>query len=780
MNDISNDIVHLTIDDIPVQVAKGTTVYTAIKKLGIDVPVFCYHDRMPPFGACRVCMVEVENMAKPQTSCTLQATEGMVVKTQAKKAVLAREEILEFLLINHPLDCPICDRGGECPLQDQTVQFGPGKSRFFEEKRHFEKAYSLGPVLTLDRERCITCARCTRFGEIISGDHALEFIDRGHKTEVGTADGGPAQSKFIGNTIMICPVGALTSSVYRFRARPWDNDVTPTTCTLCPVGCSMTLDARDGEIMRTRSLENGDVNDIWLCDKGWFGYEFSSNQERLTQPMLRRHGELVAVSWEEALSHVCAKLSQAKPSGKIAGVGGNTLTIEENYLFQRLFRGLLGSNNVDHRVGQPLFSLADEAIAPGMQCSIAEVSELSDIVVFGLDITEEFPVIWLKIKAAIDKGAKVHFFGHFSPEVSRYIHSCTLHKPGHELATLTEHKERLISLLKESPRPAVFIGSGYLSTIHRKELLAELLSWQHLVPSLSLNLMEGSNNSMGARFAGMHPECGPNGAKLEHPGQNIHEVMHEMATTGWDLLYVAGADIASKVPSEKWQEARKKLGCLIVQDLFLTKTAQDADIVLPTLSYVEKGGSFLSIESRVQKLKPGKAPLKRVYSDSYIFAKIAQKFGFALQIDEPFLNLLAPGRLPITRPESLCKTSITPPAQSDVLTASFSHQLFDHGVRMKHNEHLLGLAKEPLIRLHPNQCHKMGLKDGQKVVVRMKGSEFSKGDSKVCSGEVSGTLSEDTTIAEGSVILPYGFEGCNVHELSLELLNGQEVSLLPL
>ncbi len=226
------------------------------------------------------------------------------------------------MLINHPLDCPICDRGGECPLQDQTLKFGPGKSRFFEEKRHFKKPLPLGPVLMLDRERCIVCARCTRFGDLIAGDHALEFIERGFKTEVGTPDGGPAESKFIGNTIMICPVGALTSEVYRFRARPWDNDQTKSTCTLCPVGCSMIFDSRDGEIMRTRSCENQDVNDIWLCDKGWFGYEFTSHPDRLQTPLIKHRDSFQTASWDEALSIIAEKIKPANRKESSQRLGG--------------------------------------------------------------------------------------------------------------------------------------------------------------------------------------------------------------------------------------------------------------------------------------------------------------------------------------------------------------------------------------------------------------------------------------------------------------------------
>jgi NADH-quinone oxidoreductase subunit G len=370
-------LVHLTIDGKEVNVPKGTTVYQACKQLGIEIPIFCYLDRLPPFGACRVCLVEVEKMAKPQTSCTLEVKEGMVVKTQSQMAEQGRKEIIEFLLINHPLDCPICDRGGECPLQENTLRYGPGISRFFEDKRRFKKPLALGPVLMLDRERCIVCARCTRFGDLMAGDHALEFIERGYKTEVGTPDGGPAESKFIGNTIMICPVGALTSQVYRFRARPWDNDSTNSTCTLCPVGCRMILDSRDGQIMRTRSLENRDVNDIWLCDKGWFGYEFTYHPDRLRQPLIRRHDQLEPASWEEAFSLVASKIQAAKPQGKIAAFGGNPLTFEENYLFQKLMREGAGTSHLDHRIGMPIFSLEEEGLAPGMEMAIGECEDLS-------------------------------------------------------------------------------------------------------------------------------------------------------------------------------------------------------------------------------------------------------------------------------------------------------------------------------------------------------------------------------------------------------------------
>jgi NADH-quinone oxidoreductase subunit G len=757
------DLITFTIDNKTVTVPKGTTVYTAAKELGIELPIFCYHDRMPPFGACRACLVEVDKMAKPQTSCSLVATNDMIVRTQADPAVKARQEILEFLLINHPLDCPVCDKGGECPLQDQALEFGPGKSRFFEDKRHFEKPLYLGPVLTLDRERCVTCARCTRFGDIIAGDHALELIDRGYKSEVGTADGKAPRSKFIGNTIMICPVGALTSSVYRFRARPWDNTATDSTCTLCPVGCSMTLDSRDGEIMRTRSQENRDVNDIWMCDKGWFGYEFSSSDKRLTTPLIRKSGKLEAASWEEALSYVAQKMIESKKS---AAFGGNNLTIEENYLLQKLMRDLLHSNNVDHRIGSPNISLDDEGFAPGMELSIGQCETLERIVLLGIDITEEFPVIWLRIKQAINNGAKVLFLGHFAPECARYFEKTILHTPGQELEMLQNHSSNIRTFCEQSSKSAIFVGRQYLHSANPKALLSELSSYRKSVPHITINVMNAEGNSMGARFAGMHPELKPFGKKADKKGLSAIEVLQTASRTGWDFLYVVGSDPKAKFPSALWEEARSKLGCLVVQDLFLTDTAAAADVVLPTVSYLEKGGSFLNIENRVQKLKPGKAIPKGVYSDSYIFAKLAQRLKTPLAIEEAFLDALKPERLPLVHPELVQALQDTTKIAPDGLYASFTPSLFDHGVRMLHNEHLVQLAKTPCIRLHPSDAQKRAICDNDTVTVHIN------------SKSISAKVQLDKLVANQTVVLPLGFaDTLFVHELGPELTNGLAVYL---
>lgn len=768
MDKETQTLVNFTIDGHTVSVPKGTTVYTASKQLGIDIPIFCYQDRMPPFGACRVCLVEVEKMPKLQTSCTLQATEGMVVKTQTQIALEGRTSILEFLLINHPLDCPICDRGGECPLQDQALKHGPGESRFYEEKRHFTKAYPLGPVLMLDRERCIVCARCTRFGDLIAGDHALEFIDRGYKTEVGTPDGGPAQSKFIGNTIMICPVGALTSQVYRFRARPWDNEPTPSTCTLCPVGCSLILDSRDGEIVRTRSNENRDLNDIWLCDKGWFGYEFVTSPERLKQPLMRRDGNLEPASWSEALNLIVAKFKAARPQGKLAAFGGNPLTVEENYLFQKLMREGANANNVDHRIGMPILSLQEEGAWSGMEMTIGDTEKLSYAFLLGLDLTEEFPVIWLRLKQAIDKGANIIYLGHYAPEISKHLSKTIVHNPHQDLDMVRQHLKEISTLAKDGSKGAIFIGSQYLNSPYRKAILSELFHLQASTPNLQINIMEGRGNSMGARFAGMRPDLGPLGEELKTPGLNAIQVLESASRTGWDYLHVAGANPAKKFPSKLWNEARTKLGFLVVQDLFLTETAKQADVVLPTLSFVEKEGSFINIEGRVQQLNPGKDLPNSIYSDAEIFKQIAYKLNIILPIDKQFSDYLKSRNCQLMHPKKSELSKTAPQASlsnNNSLYASFAPALFDHGVRLNHGQQIRQLAKKPTARLHPKEGAKLGLNNGDRVHVHANNHK------------IPATLEFDEGVALNTLVLPLGFDEIPVHDLDVHLQNGLIVEI---
>jgi len=761
MTDEKKDVVTLIIDGQQITVPKGTTVYNAAMEIRAKIPIFCYQDRMPPFGACRVCLVEVEKMNKLQTSCTLEATEGMVVRTQSDNAVAGRKDILEFLLINHPLDCPICDKGGECPLQDNTFDYGPGISRFFEEKRKFKKPLPLGPVLMLDRERCIACARCTRFGEHVAGDSALVLLERGYRTEVGTANGGNVESKFIGNTIMICPVGALTSQAYRFRARPWDNDTVSSTCTLCPVGCSLRLDCRDGEIMRTRSCEQKDVNDIWLCDKGWFGYEFAEHENRLQTPLIKKNGELKEASWEEALNVIAKRLDLARQNGRIAGLGGSSLTTEENFLFQKFMRDCLSADSIDYRLGQSIIPSNANGMDSGMDISIGECEKLTNFLLLGIDITEEFPVIWLRLKQAMNNGAKGTFFGHFTPEIAPLLENAVIHKPGKELDTLKAHIKDIEESLRGSKRSAIFLGRQYLSMENRAQILEFIKALKEKNPNLSINLLEGSENSMGAHFAGMLPDIGPGGTPLNVGGDDAIEILEKE----WDVLYIAGNNPASKLPN-RFKETRKNVGFIVVQDLFRTPTAELADVVLPVRSFIEKEGSFINIARKIQKLKPANIRLQNIYSDGEIFVLLAEKLGASLKLDPGFSEELKQPYLSISQNKKSAISHLVEPLKDSSLAATFAISLFDKGQRMMHNKGLLQLVKEPRVRLNNSEAAKRGLKNHQKAYVTANNTT------------IETTVLIDNGVADGTLVLPLGFDEAPFSELNPRLFNGFAVDIV--
>ena len=353
------ELITLTVDDQEVSVPPGTNLVETAKELGTEVPVFCYHSRLPVVGACRMCLVAVELPPRPgtppdapapppqiMTGCTTTVMPGMKVWTDTEAVLKYREGIVEFLLINHPLDCPVCDAGGECPLQDNSHDWGPKESRFVEQKRLLRKVHDLSPLVVLDQERCIVCYRCTRFMDDVAGEHELDFFDRGYNSVLGTLDDRPLQSKFHGNIIDLCPCGALTSDTYRFRARPGDLQTTRSVCAQCPVGCNLKLDTRRNEMVRVRAQENTDINDIWLCNKGEFTFEFVSTDQRLRSPLVKRDGALAAVEWDEALTEVATKIKSIRDehgAAAIGVIGGRNIPNEDAFALREFARSVIGT-----------------------------------------------------------------------------------------------------------------------------------------------------------------------------------------------------------------------------------------------------------------------------------------------------------------------------------------------------------------------------------------------------------------------------------------------------
>src|SRR2546421_4020109 len=397
------DSVTLTIDGQQVTAAKGKTVLQAAIEHGISVPYYCYHPGIGIDGSCRVCVVKIEKMPKLQTSCSTVCGEGMVVHTRTPDVVEARAGVFEFLLINHPLDCPVCDKGGECPLQDVSYGWGPGVSRFVEPKRHFRKPLELSPLIAIDRERCILCYRCVRFSQEISEDHQLVLEERGANSFVGTFHGHPYVAPFSGNIVELCPVGALTSRAYRFRARPWDIEGSGSVCTLCPAQCNVEFTVRDERVLRVLARDHEGVDDGWLCDKGRFAYQSIHVDERITEPLVREGGVLRPAGWERAMATAAAALSKAK--GRTAALAGGETTNEEGLLLARLLREGLDSPDVDSRAGGVLPVELDRALArPELQATVPDLEWAKAVLVLDCEPVDDAPVLDLRLR----KGARRH------------------------------------------------------------------------------------------------------------------------------------------------------------------------------------------------------------------------------------------------------------------------------------------------------------------------------------------------------------------------------------
>jgi NADH-quinone oxidoreductase subunit G len=476
------ELVNLTIDDQAISVPKGTLVWAAARTLGIEIPIYCYHPKMDPLGACRMCFVEVVGQRKPFTACTTVVTEGMAIRTDTPMVKKSRAGTLEFLLINHPLDCPICDKGGECDLQDFTLRHGPGGSRFDLRKRHFPKPIPVSENILLDRERCIACQRCVRFCQDVAMENGLVMKERGFKTEVGVEEEAPFDSIFSGNVVEMCPVGALTAKSYRFVARPWELRRTASVCGNCSVGCNVRVDVRVNKALRQYSRANDEIDDGWLCDRGRWGLEQVNSQERLTTPLIRRNGTLEPATWTEALGLVAQALREIlRASGPqaVGGVGSTHTTNEESYLFQKLLRSL-GTNNIDHfhghfpsqtrdfnaedaeRTQRPQRSerkmqgessqthrepasaslssaasasaSAASALKSGLPFvwtgSIAGLDQASHILLLGTDTYHRQPIIDLRIRKAIRNGARAHVVTSEPTRLDRLTTSVIRYAPG--------------------------------------------------------------------------------------------------------------------------------------------------------------------------------------------------------------------------------------------------------------------------------------------------------------------------------------------------------------
>ena len=675
------DLVKVTIDGREVLVPKGTLLTDAAKQAGVDIPVFCYHEKMHPVGACRMCLVEIEKVPRLQTACTTPVTDGMVVKTDTPAVAKARKGVLEFLLTNHPLDCPVCDKGGECPLQDTTFKYGSDRSRFGEDKRHFEKPIRLSPLIVLDRERCIMCTRCVRFQREVAGDETLTLIDRGSRSFVGVMPGRVFDSPFSGNTIELCPVGALTSARFRFKARSWELKKTPSLCAQCSVGCNIKVESRNDVVLRLTSRENPGVDDGWLCDRGRFTYQFLNDPGRLVTPLVRQGGKLVPVDWKEALEAVVRRLRQIKLAsggGALGGMISASSTNEELYLFQKLFRAILGSNNLDS--GLHGGYTVPETAVDAASGTIAGLESAQLILLVGVDPIEQQPVLDLRIKKAVRrKGAGLVSIGSKETDLAK-LSNRFLRVPGgaepavingilrmiladnlvgeaaedrlgdrydevaRTVAPYTEEKVREIAgvppeelramarLLASNtkvailfPRPLPGAPAGLQEACGRLAIVIGCL----LEQGGGLYPLGAESNSQGVIDMGVLPKRLPGQQPVSEESLDRLEKLWgvrppaETGLTGLQMvgaagdgrlkgLFLVGLDPVGGEGGERVKAALSGLDLLVVQDIFMTPTAEMAHVVLPAAAFAEIDGSFTNLERRVQRLEaavsaPGEA-----------------------------------------------------------------------------------------------------------------------------------------------------------------------------
>jgi NADH-quinone oxidoreductase subunit G len=640
----------LTIDGREVQAPENTMLVDAAKHGDVEIPVFCYEPKLGnPVGACRMCLVEIEGIGKLQTGCSTPVKDGMVVHTQTDRVKTAQQAVVEFLLINHPLDCPVCDKGGECPLQDITFGWGPGISRFVEPKRHFVKPLELSPTIAIDRERCILCYRCVRFSQEISEDHQLVLLERGAHSYVSTFDGHPYVAPFAGNIVELCPVGALTSRPYRFRARPWDVEDAGSVCTLCPSQCNVTLTVRDERVLRVLARQNDEVDDGWLCDRGRFAFPGAHSPkgrvggpERITEPLLRDGGELRPVSWERALEEAAAGLGRA--GERTGALVGGEATSEEGFLLARLMREGLGSPHLDsRRAGTLALELHQALNDPALAARVSDLEFAHAVLVLATDPIEDAPILDLRLR----KGVRRHAMKLIQATAPDLLEG--------------ERTGELASQLRDAGEEIVVLyGERLTDCPNGQDAARALLS---LAEALSLADIDGAGlleipagtNGRGLREAGVLPnagpglreppetlyDAGPSGAPDDGPhggpldARGIGQALAEGELTALLALQANHlADPLGDTPDgELWRRALARATTVVAYATFLTDGLREhANVVFPAQAYPEKEGTVVHPDGRIQRLRPAVAHPGATRAQWQAIADLAARIGLDLEV----------------------------------------------------------------------------------------------------------------------------------------------------
>ncbi len=651
--------VTITVDGREIAAIEGEMLHDAARKGDVEIPFFCYEPKLgEPVGACRMCLVEIEGIPKLQTSCSTPVREGMVVHTRTEQVKHAQSAVVEFLLVNHPLDCPVCDKGGECPLQDISYGWGPGKSRVIDEKRHFEKPIELSPLVAIDRERCILCYRCVRFSQEVSEDSQLQLLERGDRTYVGTFDDRPYVAPFHGNITDICPVGALTSYTYRFRARPWDIEHAGSVCTLCPSQCNVSFTVRDEKVKRVITRDNAEVDDGWLCDRGRYGFEMFDAPERIRGPRLKGSGE---VGWEQAIAQAAEGLRTAADSSptpvgsksaapsRVAAIVGDASN-EEGYLLQRIVRDALGSPHVDSRPSRgPKRDVLLRLAEPNISAKVRDIDEADAIFVLGTDPLHSSPILDLRVRKAIRRnGAKLvvaterptaldggaqavfryapHGATSFLMGLAGTLRDGDGEAPESEVADVLRNAESVVVLWGER------IGREDNATV---KALLDVAATLGLADKDDSGLLEipDTANARGLREAGCLPDAGP-GLSEASAGMATEEIRQALIDGELTGLILFGADPLRDFPdTPAWEEALTAADFVLSFSMHENPTTAKADLVLPLETHAEKDGTVTHPDGRLQRVRPSAGRPGEIRPNVLVLSQLAENLGLVTGID---------------------------------------------------------------------------------------------------------------------------------------------------
>ncbi|GAB2823796.1 NADH-quinone oxidoreductase subunit G [Lentzea nigeriaca] len=746
--------VKLVIDGVEVIAPKGELLIRTAERLGTVIPRFCDHPLLEPAGACRQCLVEVEMggrpMPKPQASCTMTVADGMVVKTQLTSPVAdkAQQGVMELLLINHPLDCPICDKGGECPLQNQAIAHGRADSRFHEHKRTFPKPINISTQVLLDRERCVLCQRCTRFSAQIAGDPFIELLERGAQQQIGVAPEKPFQSYFSGNTIQICPVGALTSAAYRFRARPFDLVSTPSVCEHCSSGCAERTDWRRGKVQRKLAGDDPQVNEEWICDKGRFAFRYATADDRITRPLVRDEetGELRESSWTEALQVAAAGLTAARDANGVGVLTGGRLTVEDAYAYSKFARIALHTNDIDFRArphsAEELEFLSSTTVFtnPDNGVTFQGIEKAPAALLVAFEPEEEAPIVFLRLRKAARKGTtKVFHLGQFTtPAVEKTFGTLLACVPGAEasaLNALPEHASDVVELLGK-PGAVILVGEraaeipGAFTAVARlAERTGAQVAWiprragerGALAVGAVPNLLPGGRHvtNAAARTEVERTWGVEEGSLPATPGRDTNGILEAVANGELSGLVVGGVDPFDLPDPALAEKALSEAKFIVSLELRPSAVTAQANVVLPIAPAVEKSGSYLNWEGRRREFGTtleGTGALP----DCRVLDTLAVEMDADLFTQTPAAAAADLARLGEGAPSGSSLNvapPLTGPAGAGKAVLATWHRLIGNGSLQVDEPHLAGTARPVVAKVAEATAQQFGLETGGYVTV---------------------------------------------------------------